>query len=277
MQVAARRDSSSGFASLLLVPMVVLGADGPVANARTSIPKRPAPISPSRASTWARLAPRRKSAAQVIALGGGRFDAVIYTQGLPGAGWDGKTKVRLHGETSDNVAHLKGKNFEGTIKDGVFSGTAEDGVKFELKKVERKSPTLGATPPPGAIVLFDGKNTAAWQVGKIEDGNLLGVPAITKETFEDFLLHIEFRTPFMPRAAARGAATAASTLPISTRCRCSIRSAWRATTTSAAASTRRPNRSSTCAFRPWRGKPTTSTFGSPASAPTAKPRRKTRL
>jgi hypothetical protein len=147
---------------------------------------------------------KAKVAAQVIALGGGRFDAVLYTHGLPGAGWDGESKVRLHGETSDGVAHLKGKNIEGTIKEGVFSGTAEDGVKFELKKVERTSPMLGATPPPGAVVLFDGKNTAAWQVGKIEEGNLLGVPAITKQPFEDFLLHVEFRTPFMPRARGQG-------------------------------------------------------------------------
>jgi hypothetical protein len=192
-----------GFASLLLVPMVVLGADGPVKRAYLD-PKEAGPDFAVQGEYEGSIGTKAKIGAQVIALGGGRFDAVIYTQGLPGAGWDGKTKVRLHGETSDNAAHLKGKNFEGTVKDGLFSGTAEDGVKFELKKVERKSPTLGATPPPGAIVLFDGKNTAAWRVGKLEDGSLLGVPAITKETFEDFLLHIEFETPFMPRARGQG-------------------------------------------------------------------------
>ena len=147
---------------------------------------------------------KAKIGAQVIALGGGRFDAVIHTNGLPGAGWDGKTKVHLTSDPFGAGASLHGKNFDGTIKDGLFAGTAEDGVKFELKKVERTSPTAGAVPPPGATVLFDGKDTSAWSVGKLAEGDLLGVPATTKQTFEDFLLHIEFRTPFMPTARGQG-------------------------------------------------------------------------
>jgi hypothetical protein len=147
---------------------------------------------------------KAKVGAQVIGLGDGKFDAVLYTHGLPGAGWDGKSKVRLTGETREGVAHFKGKHFQGTIKDGLFSGTAENDVRFELKKVERTSPTLGATPPPGAVVLFDGTNTDAWSVGKLEEGHLLGVPAITKDKFESFLLHIEFRTPFMPTSRGQG-------------------------------------------------------------------------
>lgn len=147
---------------------------------------------------------KAKVGAQVIAHGNGRFDAVLYTKGLPGAGWDGKTKVRLKGKTSDGDVHLEGKNIQGTIKDGVFAGTAENNVHFELKKIERQSPTLGATPPPGAIVLFDGTNTDAWSVGKIAEDHLLGVPATTKQSFENFLLHIEFRTPFMPFSRGQG-------------------------------------------------------------------------
>lgn len=142
--------------------------------------------------------------AQVIALGDGKFDAVLYTQGLPGAGWDGKSKVRLAGETHDGIARFKGKNFQGTIQNGLFSGAAENDVPFALKKVERTSPTLGAAPPAGAVILFDGSNTNAWTPGKIEDGHLLGVPAVTKDSFESFLLHIEFRTPFMPKARGQG-------------------------------------------------------------------------
>jgi Domain of Unknown Function (DUF1080) len=196
-------------AFLLLVPIYAFGQ-----TKRAYLdPKEAGPDFAVQGEYVGSIGTKAKIGAQVIALGGGRFDAVIYTHGLPGAGWDGKTKVRLHGETTvgaahlnatDSVAHLNGKNFDGTIKDGLLSGTAEEGVKFELRKVERTSSTLGAAPPPGAIVLFDGKNTDAWRVGKMEDGNLLGVPATTKQTFEDFLLHVEFETPFMPRSRGQG-------------------------------------------------------------------------
>jgi hypothetical protein len=145
-----------------------------------------------------------KVGAQVIALGSGRFDAVLYTKGLPGAGWDRKTVVRLRGETTDQVPQFKGKNIQGTIKDGQFAGTAENNIPFTLKRIERQSPTLGATPPPGATVLFDGTNVDAWSVGKIVEDHLLGVPAKTKQKFENFLLHIEFRTPFMPFSRGQG-------------------------------------------------------------------------
>ena len=153
---------------------------------------------------------KTKFGAQVIALGEGKFDVVLLQKGLPGgpkdAAWDGKTKVMLKGETKDGVVELSGTNFKGTIKDGVLSGTAEENVKYEGKKVERKSETLGMKPPTGATVLFDGSNVDAWQNGKLVEGGLLGVPARTKQKFEDFTLHLEFRTPFMPKSfgQARG-------------------------------------------------------------------------
>lgn len=137
--------------------------------------------------------------AQVIALGDGKFDAVLFAKGLPGGAWDGKTKVPLKGETKDGATSFTGTNFKGAIKDGVFSGEL-DGVTFELSKVLRQSPTLGAKPPAGAKVLFDGSNVDAWVNGKLEDGQLLGVGTRTKDQFKDFTLHLEFRTPFMPTA-----------------------------------------------------------------------------
>lgn len=150
-----------------------------------------------------RIGLESKLGAHVIALGDGKFDAVLYAKGLPGAGWD-KTKVPLKGETKDGVVQLTGTNFTGSIKDGVFTGKGEDNVEFKLPRVERQSPTLGAKPPEGAIVLFDGSNTEAWENGKLQEGNLLGVGPATKQKFKSFTLHLEFRTPYMPKARGQG-------------------------------------------------------------------------
>lgn len=76
--------------------------------------------------------------------------------------------------------------------------------------------TLGAPPVPGAKVLFDGSDLshftragsnepAAW---KVEDGTMtVGSGSIqTKGLYQDFQLHLEFMTPYMPdkHGQARG-------------------------------------------------------------------------
>lgn len=146
-----------------------------------------------------------KLGAQVVALGEGKFDAVLYSKGLPGAGFDGG-KMSLKGETKDGVLTFTGEKISGTIKDGVFSGTGGDQMPFTMKKVLRESTTLGAKPPEGAIVLFDGSSADKWENGRLQEGKLLGVGTRTKQKFKNFTLHLEFRTPFMPtaRGQARG-------------------------------------------------------------------------
>ncbi len=154
--------------------------------------------------------------AQVIALGGGKFDGILYGGGLPGAGWDGQTKFFFRGETKGGATHITGifgerlmfpnPNFQGTIKEGVFRGTdlsfrnVLDDVSFVMKKVHRKSSTLGANPPKGAIVLFDGRIADEWVNGRIVEGNLLDVGVDSKRKFKDHFFHLEFRCPFMPTA-----------------------------------------------------------------------------
>ncbi len=161
-------------------------------------------------------------AAQVISLGNAKFEGILYGGGLPGAGWDEKTRFHFRGETRGDTTHCVGihgerlmfenPNFHGTIQDEVFRGQAAmfrnvtEDASFEMKKVHRRSPTLGAKPPPGAIVLFDGTNVDEWVNGKLVDGNLLDVGTETKRKFKSLRLHLEFRTPFMPtaRGMARG-------------------------------------------------------------------------
>ena len=142
---------------------------------------------------------------QVIAKGNGKFDGVVYPGGLPGAGWDAEKKVKhkINGETKDGATSLAGGDFQATIATGTL--TLKQGpTTGELKQVNRKSPTLDARPPEGAVVLFDGSNVDQWNPGKAEDGKLMGVGTRTKQKFENYTLHLEFRTPFMPYAGGQG-------------------------------------------------------------------------
>lgn len=149
-----------------------------------------------------------KHGVQIIALGEGKFRAVAYRGGLPGDGWEkGQDMISVDGSLQDGVAVFKGEHARGEVKDGVLAVTSNSGDKLgELKKVERKSPTLGAKPPAGATLLFDGTNTEAWAGGRITKDGLLEVGTHSKQSFGSFQLHLEFRTPFMPTASgqARG-------------------------------------------------------------------------
>jgi hypothetical protein len=141
----------------------------------------------------------------VIALGDGRFDAYLLDGGLPGAGWaPGKARTVLHGGRSGEEVVFKddaGKTIATIHKDRmVVVGT--NGEKRELVRTERQSPTLGAKPPAGAVVLFDGSSAEAWENGKSENRHLLATGCASKQRFADYTLHLEFRTPYMP--AARG-------------------------------------------------------------------------
>jgi hypothetical protein len=152
---------------------------------------------------------QKKFGTQVIALGKGKFRAVIFFGGLPGDGWEkGQEKKTHDGEVKDGVVVIPGDNGHiGKIKDGVLTVTDSGGNRLgELKKVERKSSTLGAKPPSGSVVLFDGKNADAFEGGKTTPDGLLEAGTKSKQSFGSLQMHLEFRTPFMPTASgqARG-------------------------------------------------------------------------
>ncbi len=141
-----------------------------------------------------------KLGVQVVANGDGKFDAFFLTGGLPGAGWDGKTRVKTTGKTENSKTELTGAGYSATITGTDLTGKDDKGAAITAKKVDRKSPTLGAKPPEGALVLFDGTNTDAFEGGHMDDRHLIISGPKTKQKFGDFTVHVEFLLPFKPFA-----------------------------------------------------------------------------
>jgi len=217
--------------SCLLSSCAGLGGGDPVLQTRKAL-ERCDPFMGDWRGLW-QLADGSESGAmgaQVIALGKGTYKAnllaefdsrrppIIVLEGQR----EGRT-VRFTGRQAESdtsgelevQAVIEGGRLRGTLKGDMVGG-------FVMEKVIRLSPTLGAEPPSGAIVLFDGKSFGEWE----HTGKKPGVNAVqwkrvgegameakkgsgsivTKKKFTDFKLHLEFRTPFMAeqRGQARG-------------------------------------------------------------------------
>ena len=115
------------------------------------------------------------------------------------------------GPKMGGVCNMRGKVAKGKFK-GRFVGEGAPGG-FEMRRVVITPPTLGATPPAGAVVLLDGGNLDAWHCTKtpweLVEGGAMEVRAgniRSNREFGDCKMHIEFRTPLMPKASgqARG-------------------------------------------------------------------------
>ena len=145
---------------------------------------------------------KNKLAAQVIALGDGKFRTVFHGGGLPGDGWDRETKIEVKGETQAGKTVFAGEDkAEGSaeISGGLFTGKSVKYGVLKLEKVLRKSPTEGLKPPTGALILLDGKNADAWEGGHLDERGLLAAGSKTKQqTFQNYSLHVEFLLPFKP-------------------------------------------------------------------------------
>ncbi|XZE32240.1 hypothetical protein SH501x_002981 [Pirellulaceae bacterium SH501] len=134
--------------------------------------------------------------AQAIALGDGKFDVYLLKGGLPGAGWEpGMERTKLTGkrEGNEGICSDTATKLSGKWSREAFTLTFPNGATQSLKKVERRSPSLGATPPAGGVVLFDGTSTDEWLQGRMENGFLQATGTTTKKRFGDYKLHLEFR------------------------------------------------------------------------------------
>lgn len=134
---------------------------------------------------------------QFSALGNNKFQGVGYFGGLPGDGWSGSETIRAEGEIKNGVV-LFTNEADLSIKDDVLTIRDKGGDLIgEVKRVIRKSPSLGQKPPEGAIVLFDGKSADNFEGGKL-DGETLVQGTKSKQKFQSYHLHLEFMLPYMP-------------------------------------------------------------------------------
>jgi hypothetical protein len=142
-----------------------------------------------------------KFGVQVIALGDDNFRAVVYPGGLPGAGWSGdkSTKEEFESKRDGDKINIVAKGWTLITIDGASAVLKRGNEAFELKKIQRQSPTLGAKAPAGAKVLYGGPEDAAkWKNGHVDARGLLAAGCVSQDTFKDCTLHVEFFLPFKP-------------------------------------------------------------------------------
>jgi hypothetical protein len=180
---------------------------------------------------------QRRVGLQVVALGDGKFDALWHQGGLPGNGYDGSSRRKLAGwrtgstvpavskdstvpailnvsavstsltgSSTNPTAVLIGEGLMIELQAGapaVVKNSA-GGLLGSLQPQLRHSQFEGAAPPANAILLFDGKNTDRLKNAKITSDGLLEIGCETKEAYQNFTLHAEFRIPYMPYARGQG-------------------------------------------------------------------------
>jgi hypothetical protein len=170
----------------------------------------------------------QKVEARIVACGKGTYKAFLRLQVTPRV----VGKIELDGKVEGDAVAFKGKagNVEWTASyaEGAIKGTGGRSGTLELKRVVRESPTLGAKPPAGAIVLlgeknYDGVTKKPLKDGKEPewtpvDGGGIRVPnggMNSKQTLGDvsFRLHIEFKCPLMPEARDQGRGNSGVYLP----------------------------------------------------------------
>ena len=147
-------------------------------------------------------------ALQIVADGSGNFEAAQYVGGLPGeTGTEQPPAIRLVGRRNDDLLVLSGGPYAVLAQPDHCLVVDRDGKYLgRLDRVRRQSPTLGAAPPPDAIVLFDGDGVKQFSRARVTEDGLLAEGADLRPMFQDFNLHAEFMLPYMPAARdqARG-------------------------------------------------------------------------
>jgi len=167
-----------------------------------------------------------RATADVVAEGDGNYRIVIEAKSED-RDRDGAF-IEVYGKQSGEAVIVDtgvfgGYIWKGEIKDGRLLLGTKYGTRFELKKIESKSPRAGMKPPTGAVVLLPFKNgqkadLSKWtkyKTGKdwraLPNDVMECVPKSgankTKESFGDIkTLHVEFKLPLEPENRGQGRA-----------------------------------------------------------------------
>lgn len=139
--------------------------------------------------------------AQVVAIKENSIEVHLLSGGLPGQGFTGGTPSKQFQTDIEPKSAQATKTLDDyTVVLTSKSLSIRNSVGKELgvlTKIVRESQTLGAKPPSGAIVLFDGEANR-FQDGKVNEEKLLDVGCTSRDLFGSHRLHLEFRTPFQP-------------------------------------------------------------------------------
>jgi hypothetical protein len=151
----------------------------------------------------------KKSKAMVVPEKHEDQNNFIYRIRVIGDGID----TTMEGRPDKEGVSIDSNGWTGAIRDDTLQASKGDRV-VEMKRQERKSPTLGQKPPTGAIVLLplgankpadmDAWGNATWRLlpdGSMEVGTGYNT---TKQQFASCQLHVEFAEPFMPEEHGQG-------------------------------------------------------------------------
>lgn len=162
-----------------------------------------------------------KATAKVIAEGPAYYRVVLQAEPLKSG--QPTAQFEIYGVRQGTRVNLFGRaNSEmwggSIVGDRLVANPGYYGMSLELRKTVRRSPTEGARPPAGAVVLLPFEagqvpDTSAWNGGPwrpMDDGSLQcrpGKGSITsKQSFHDMKLHLEFWLPLMAESFGQGRA-----------------------------------------------------------------------
>jgi hypothetical protein len=158
---------------------------------------------------------------QLRSLGDGSFDAQSFLGGLPGQDKHKPKAIRMIGRRSEDFVVLSGGPWVMIVEKEHCLLLDRKGNKIgTLNRLYRQSPTMGALPPKGSMILFDGSNVDQFTKAQMTKDGLLMEGADLKPMFQDFNLHVEFCVPYMPKA--QGQSRGNSGLYLQSRYECQV-------------------------------------------------------